>query len=128
MKVTGVIFSDLGRAASFMELEWVAAELKATLGFAAYPGTLNVRLDSPEARAVWSRVRAGAGIAIAAPDASFCAARCFPATIEGNWRVAVILPDVPGYPADKLEVVAPVRLKDALRLADGARLTLEFAD
>ena len=126
-KLTGVVFSDLGRAASFMAVEGVAAAMRAALGFAAYPGTLNVRLDSPEARAVWSRVSAGDGIAIAA-GGGFCAARCFPTLIEGNWPGAVILPEVAGYPADKLEIVAPVRLKDALKLADGARLTLEFVD
>jgi riboflavin kinase len=127
LKLTGVVFSDLGRAASFMAVDWVAAAMKDALGFAAYPGTLNVRLDTPEARALWSRVREGEGIPIAA-GAGFCAARCFPALIEGNWRVAVILPEVPGYPADKLEIVAAVRLKDALQLADGARLTIEFGD
>jgi CTP-dependent riboflavin kinase len=125
-KLTGVVFSDLGRAASFMAVDSVAAAMRAALGFAAYPGTLNVRLDTPAARAVWSSVRDGSGIPIAA--GGFCAARCFPALIEGNWRGAVILPEVADYPADKLEIVAPARLKDALKLADGARLTLEFVD
>lgn len=127
LKLTGVVFSDLGRAASFMTVDWVAAALKHALGFEAYPGTLNVRLDTPEARRVWSRVREGGGIPIAA-GAGFCAARCFPALIEGNWRVAAILPEVEGYPADKLEIVAAVRLKEKLKLADGARLTIEFGD
>jgi CTP-dependent riboflavin kinase len=122
-----VVFSDLGRAASFMAVEGVAAAMRAALGFAAYPGTLNVRLDTPQARAVWSRVREAHGIAIAA-GGGFCAARCFPTLIEGNWPGAVILPEVADYPADKLEIVAPVRLKDALKLADGAQLTLEFVD
>jgi CTP-dependent riboflavin kinase len=126
-KLTGVVFSDLGRAASFMAVEGVAAAMRAALGFGAYPGTLNVRLDTPEARAVWSRVREGDGIPIAA-GGGFCAARCFPTLIEGNWPGAVILPEVADYPADKLEIVAPVRLKDALKLADGAQLTLEFVD
>lgn len=126
-KLTGVVFSDLGRAASFMTVDWVAAAMKAALGFDAYPGTLNLKLDTPEARAVWSRVREGQGIPIAA-GGGFCAARCFPALIEGNCRGAVILPEVEGYPADKLEIVAAVRIKDALKLADGAQLTLEFVD
>lgn len=126
-RLTGVVYSDLGRAASFMAIDGVAAAMRAALGFDAYPGTLNVKLDTPEARAVWSGVREGRGIPIAA-GGGFCAARCFPALIEGNCRGAVILPDVPGYPADKLEIVAAVRLKDALKLADGAQLTLEFVD
>jgi riboflavin kinase len=128
-RLTGVVFSDLGRAASFIALDWVAAALEDALGFAAYPGTLNIKLDTPAARETWRNVQQkAAAIEISAPDNSFCAARCFLVDIEGNWRGAVILPDVEGYPADKVEVVAPLRLKDTLKLVDGMRVTLEFVD
>jgi CTP-dependent riboflavin kinase len=33
---------------------------------------------------------------------------------------------VSGYPNDKIEIVAPVRLKDAFGVKDGDSLTLEF--
>ncbi len=74
LKLTGVVYSDLGRAASFMAVDGVAAAMRAALGFDAFPGTLNVRLDTPEARAVWSGVREGRGIPIAV-GGGFCAAR-----------------------------------------------------
>jgi CTP-dependent riboflavin kinase len=35
---------------------------------------------------------------------------------------------VEGYPADKLEVIAPLRLKEALAIEDGERVTIEFVD
>jgi riboflavin kinase, archaea type len=38
----------------------------------------------------------------------------------------VLLPEVTDYPKDKIEIVAPLRLKDALGVRDGDRLTLEF--
>jgi CTP-dependent riboflavin kinase len=111
-KLTGVVYSDLGRAASFMEVE-----------------TLNLRLDTAEARRKWDAVKNDArGIEIAARDATHCSARCFRVRIEGNWPGAVILPAVAGYPADKLEVIAPMRLKDALKVQDGARVSIEFVD
>ncbi len=128
-KLTGVVFSDLGRAASFMALDWVKAALGRCLGSAPYPGTLNVKLDTDEARELWRAVRSErAGIPLAAPDSAHCQARCFLVEIEGNWRGAVILPEVADYPADKVEVAAAVRLKDALGLADGRRVTLKFVD
>ena len=112
-----------------MAVEWVAAALEEAAGFAAYPGTLNLKLDTADARRTWESVRAAAaGIDIAARDAAYCSARCFRVRIEGHWPGAVILPAVNGYPADKLELIAPVRLKDALEIEDGARVTVDFLD
>ena len=127
-KLTGVVFSDLGRAASFMALGWVQASLSDKLGFPPYPGTLNLRLETESMKAAWREVRRSSGIEIKAPDAASCQARCFLVEIEGKHQGAVILPEVEGYPADKIEVVAPVRLKDELKLADGKPVTLEFVE
>ena len=128
-KITGLVFSDLGRAAGFMALDWVQSSLKDKLGFSPYPGTLNLRLRTNGERDLWRAVReTGQGIEISAPDAAFCQARCFLVEIEGKHQGAVILPEVEGYPADKLEVVAGVRLKDALKIADGDPVTLKFLE
>ena len=128
-RITGRVFSDLGRGASFMRLDWVQKALRKILGFSPYPGTLNLRLETEQAVATWREIREEVqGIEVAAPEPSFCRARCFPVEIEGRVRGAAILPEVEGYPADKLEVVASVRLKDELRLADGGRVTIEFRD
>jgi CTP-dependent riboflavin kinase len=40
----------------------------------------------------------------------------------------VLLPEVPNYPKDKIEVVAPMRLKDQWGVRDGDQLTLEFVN
>ncbi len=123
-----MVFSDLGRAASFMAVDWVEKSLTEKLGFAPYPGTLNLRLEAESMKTTWREVRRSPGIEIAAPDAAFCQARCFLVRIESKHQGAVILPEVADYPADKLEVVAPVRLKDALGTADGSLVTLEFVE
>ena len=128
-RITGVIFSDLGQASSFMALDWVQKALRDGLGFSPFPATLNLRLESDQAMAVWQEVKSEMrGIDIIPPDPSFCKARCFLVEIEGKQKGAVLLPEVEGYPANKVEVIAPVRLKDELRVRDGGRITLEFAD
>jgi riboflavin kinase len=109
-----------------MALDWVQGSLRDKLGFSPYPGTLNLRLETESMRAAWRQIRNSSGIEIKAPDAAFCQARCFLVEIEGKHQGAVILPEVEGYPADKVEVVASVRLKDELGLADGKPVTLEF--
>jgi riboflavin kinase len=127
-RLTGIVFSDLGRAASFMALDWVQASLSDKLGYSPYPGTLNLRLETESMIAAWREIQQSSGIEIGAPGAAFCQARCFLVEIEGKHQGAVILPEVAGYPADKIEVIAPVRLKDALKVSDGRPVTLEFAE
>lgn len=133
-RMTGVIFSDLGQAASFMALDWVKAALTESLKFAPFPATLNVRPKSPEDMLLWEAVqREFEGIAVAPSSADFCSARLYRVEVcgsgeglAGSLRAAVLLPKVPGYPKDKIEIVAPVRIKDALGVNDGDYLTLEF--
>ena len=140
-RLTGIIFSDLGQARSFMVLEWVQASLKQCLGFSPFPATLNVRprtdADAQVWRQVQNRVRS---LPLAPVDGGFCSARLYriqilrPARLEDRGAVsdgtsivgAVLLPEVKSYPSDKIEIVAPMRLKDYLDLKDGDPLTLEF--
>ena len=112
-----------------MSLEWVQKALRESLGFSPYPATLNVRVESKEELLVWQEVkREMAGIPIEPPNSSFCRARCYLVEIERKHKGAVLFPEVGGYPEDKIEVIAPVRLKDQLHVRDGERITLEFLD
>ena len=131
--ITGIIFSDLGRAASFMALDWVQEALKEQLGFAPFPATLNLRPRTLEDAGLWDALRRETeGISLPTAD-GHCSARLYRVVIQGpkgrpNDKVegAVLVPDVSGYPKDKIEIVAPVRLKDAFGVQDGDSLTLEF--
>jgi CTP-dependent riboflavin kinase len=134
MRMTGIIFSDLGQAASFMALDWVQASLKQCLGFKPFPATLNVRPKSAEDTGVWRRAQREL-IALPLPplDGGFCSARIYrieilPPASQASERIdgAVLLPEVKDYPNDKIEIVAPMRLKDHLGISDGDPLTLEF--
>ena len=112
-----------------MALDWVQKALQKALGFSPYPATLNLRLESEKEMNVWREVKIQLeGVDIPSPDSSFCPARCFPVKIEGRHAGAVLLPGVEGYPGDKIEVIAPIRLKDELQVRDGDRVTVEFMD
>jgi riboflavin kinase len=133
-RLTGVIFSDLGLASSFMALDWVQSALKECLGFTPFPATLNVRPKTPADAEVWRRKRAeSTGVALASGQGGFCSARLYPIEIAGRAgddgskvAGAILVPEVKDYPSDKIEIVAPMRLKDHLGVGDGDVLTLEF--
>jgi CTP-dependent riboflavin kinase len=133
-KIVGVVFSDLGQGASFMALDWVRQALEESLGFVPYPATLNVRPKDPRDARMWEKVQEEIrGVPMAPREDGFCSARLFPVAIQpqlnagrARTRAAVLLPEVAGYPKDKIEIVAPVRLKDEFGVRDGDQLTLEF--
>lgn len=132
--MTGIVFSDLGQAASFMALDWVQDLLQERLGYHPFPATLNVRPRSAEDVLVWQRARDGhGGVPLTQAEAGHCGARLFRIEIQGpaggagdKVDGAILLPEVKDYPTDKIEIVAPMRLKDRLGISDGDALTLEF--
>ena len=128
VELEAVVCSGLGEGMVFTRLDWAEQEFRAKLGYSPYPGTFNLQLRDanwPETRARWL---GGRGAAIVPPP-GFCAARCFPVQLEGGIAGAAVFPDVPGYPPDKVEVVAPVSLRKALGVADGdvVKLRIEIA-
>jgi len=133
-KINGVIFSDLGQASSFMALDWVQEALSKSLNFTPFPATLNVRPKSEDDARIWEAIQSEwPGIPLPPANGGFCNARLYPVEIEepsnpekSKARGAVLLPNVSGYPKDKIEIIAPVRLKSALGVRDGDQLTLEF--
>lgn len=131
-RMTGIIFSDLGQASSFMVLDWVQDLLKQSLGYNPFPATLNVRPSSPADSRVWERMQNESTGTLLPPAANnFCSAKLYRVEIQahtGSAKIAgaILLPEVKNYPKDKIEIVAPVRLKDYLGVGDGDQLTLEF--
>ena len=134
VRMTGVIFSDLGLASSFMTLDWVQQGLERSLGFSPFPATLNVRPRGSADEEVWRRVKTqSSGVSMAPAEGGFCSARLYPIDIlngsdpgAGKIRGAILVPEVKDYPSDKIEIVAPMRLKDHLGVRDGDPLAWEF--
>ena len=123
VRIRGVIYSDLGRAASFTQLDWVREEFKGKLGIDPYPGTLNLMVNEPGLLKELRKIRKSPGIETT-PQEGFCTAKAFQVLIEGKVRGAIIIPLVPDYPLEKLEIIAPVKIKEALGVKDGQTINL----
>ena len=131
--VKGVVFSDLGRAGAFLGVDWVRDAIRERVGFDPFPGTLNVRARGADLTR-WEQVRKHAGkIVLSSPDPAFCNAFLFTGSLEGwksqpesHERIAVVVPEVKEYPADKLEIIAAVSLKQTRSVRDGDELTVVF--
>jgi riboflavin kinase len=117
----GTIFSGIGEGKRFVALPWVKAQIEQKLGFTPYLGTLNLRLtkDSAEKR---KRLDTVEGFLIE-PQTGYLPGVLFRASIEGL-ECAVVLPRIPDYPEDVLEIIAPQYLRGKLGLVDGSMVAV----
>jgi riboflavin kinase len=112
----GKVFSGLGDGKKFIGLLWVKRQIQKKLGFSPYAGTLNIRLTDEDIRKKILLQKAKG--MVVEPQAGYCPGILFNACI-GTLECAVVIPQIPNYPSDVLEIVAPVCLREKLKLADG---------
>lgn len=126
VELEGIVASGLGEGHRFTALDWAQHAFVEALGYTPHPGTFNLRMGGDRWHAARRALAQSAGIAIASPP-GWCGARCFEVLVSAQVKGAAVLPDVPGYPDDKLEIVAPVALRGVLGVADGDRVRLAVA-
>lgn len=125
LELEGEVAPGLGEGSRFTAIDWVVAEFRRKLGFIPWPGTFNLRMRGDAWEWARARLRAAAGIAITPRD-GFCAAKCFGVSIAGQLTGAVVFPEMPDYPDDKFEIVAPLPIRETLGLQDGDLVNLHL--
>lgn len=103
----------------------VMALLERTMGFKPVPGTLNVVLDHPFARDA-NAVFVPASLL--SPDWEAATGQAgywlMPILVAGAYDAVAFQADEPHYPAEQLEILCGVRLRDALGAGDGDAIEL----
>ena len=118
----GEVFSGKGEGAEFTKLSWVRKQIKEKLGFTPYLGTLNIRLTERSV-ILKNLLKNAQGIEIT-PAEGFHRGVCFKAYLMGL-ECAVVIPEVQDYPENTLEVVAPTKLREHLKLKDGSIIEIK---
>ena len=111
--ITGRLVTGLGEAVGFTQVGWARRQFIARLGIDPFPGTVNLVIDDPADLAKWSDIKRLPGIVIVSPQPDWCNGRCYRVTIAGEIAGAIVLPEVPDYPAAKVELIAAVGVRDA---------------
>lgn len=126
-KIRGRLTSGIGKGQEFTHIDWARRQFIDKLGIDPFPGTVNLTVDGPESMSVWDRIRSTPGVRIDNPNngPNDCNARCYLVSIEGELDAAIVLPEVADYSTNRIEIIAPVRVRDALGVNDGNSLTLE---
>ena len=113
----GTVFSGQGRGKKFVELPWFKRQVEEKLGFSPYPGTLNLFLT--EKNVENRRLLEISGGLTVKPQTGYYSGVMFRASIDAL-ECAVVIPIMPNYPNDVLEVIAPIYLREKLKLVDGS--------
>ena len=128
MILRGLAADGQGKAASFTQLAWVVSQLAERLGITPHPGTFNLRLVASDQMARWQELKAFAGVPLDEPASTNCAAVCYPVVVNDQVPGAIVIPSVPAYPPDQVEVVAGESVRAALGIATGDAVTLRVLD
>ncbi len=119
--MTGKIIKGIGESGSFLSIGWVEEGMRNAFSFSPFPGTLNIKVT----RHVQENLRQAGKERLVAGQEGFCDALLFKAAI-GEIPCGVVLPLVQNYPEDLLEIVAPVQLKETLKVTEGDEIRVEI--
>ncbi len=123
---TGEVVSGKGEGKFFTRTEWARNAFQEMVGIDPWPGTFNLRVSDLASRGAWARLNEAPGLLLAAPDPAWCDGRCYPAVlVQGDLKVAIVVPDIAGYAADQVEIIAPVSIRQTLGVSDGDRIEVE---
>lgn len=126
IRLEGYVARGLGEGAFYVSLEGYKRQIEEKLGFAPYPGTLNIVL-APDSLPYRRYLDSLPGIVLEGFSNGLRtygrvkAFRCRIADIEG----AVLIIERTHHGPEVVEVVAPVKLRDALSLEDGDPVSVE---
>ena len=123
--IEGRLVRGLGKAAGFTQLDWVRRRFLDAAGIDPHPGTVNLDVMH-EYQSRWTDWCALPGEAIQSEDMNFCSARCYPVRIAGRIPGAIVVPEVPDYPAHKLEFVSALAIRSHLSLDENSSLKIEL--
>jgi riboflavin kinase len=124
--IRGKVFSGLGEGRYYVSLEGYKKQFEEKLGFTPYPGTLNIKIPR-EQMFFRTKLDEEEGILIEGfktAERTFGEVKAFKCRINGI-EGAVVIPKRTHYPKDVLEVIAPVKLRDVLKLKDGDWVEVE---
>ena len=128
VSVTGEVFSGMGKGSYYVGHPEYQKRFRQTLGYAPYPGTLNVKLSNPETMEELKRMRGRDGVKIdrfTKDGESFSGLTCFDGELLGV-RVTMLFIDVTYYNETVAELISPEYLRGKLGLNDGDRVTFDL--
>ncbi len=134
VSVTGTVTDGMGEGKHYISLAGYQQQFRKQLGYEPFPGTLNVELDG-ETAARRDRIDSLDGISIAEwedGERTYGGATCYPTEVHvdgASFEPAhILVPDRTHHDDRVIEVIAPVKLRDALPLESDDEVALDVSE
>ncbi|MDD3042034.1 MAG: winged helix-turn-helix domain-containing protein/riboflavin kinase [Methanosarcinaceae archaeon] len=124
-ELEGTVLTGLGEGQYYIGIPGYKKQFEEKLNFEPFPGTLNLQLDENSASRR-ERLREGSAVQINGfndGERSYGGGKCYRVKVCGI-EAALIVPDRTHYPADLIEIISPIKLREALGLKDGDRVNI----
>jgi len=124
-ELEGVVVSGLGEGQYYISVSGYMKQFQEKLGFTPFPGTLNVKIKEYcfDARKKMEELPCIKIDGFSDGQRTYGASDCYPAKINAI-RGYIIVPERTHYQTDLLEMIAPVKMREALNLTDGEEVTV----
>lgn len=125
LELEGKVLKGLGEGQYYVNIPGYRKQFEEKLHFVPFPGTLNVQLSesSSPLRNLLLETPAIRVEGFNDGERTFGGGKCYPVVV-GGIEAAVVVPERTHYPSDLIEIIAPVKLRDALKLNDGDRVVV----
>jgi len=124
----GEVFSGLGEGAYYVSQSGYMRQFQNKLGFTPFPGTLNVRLKKKHLRDR-SLIESIGCVEIEGfrnGARAFGPVKCYRVLVNGEDMACVVTALRSHYGEDVIEILAPVNLREKLKLKDGDTARIRF--
>lgn len=121
----GVVKNGLGEGRFYMSQEQYKKQFQSILGFVPYPGTLNLKVDKSAAAAFLAAKHQHDIAGFATKERTFGGLKCYPVVLAKKMKGAIIIPDRSMRALDTVEIIAPIYLRQILKLENGTEVIVK---
>jgi len=128
-EIKGNVVSGFREGKYYIALPEYKNQLMKLLGFSPFAGTLNVKLSRQSDVEAIRKLKTSEGLQtneFTRDGRSFGRSKCFRIVVNGKVPGALIFPARSHYGDDVIEVIAPIGLREKLRLKDGMEVSIRI--
>jgi len=124
-ELCGLITKGIGEGSYYVGLDGYQGQFKKKLGFKAYPGTLNIKVDEKDALSFLNSSEMIGISDFSTKKRTYGTLKCYKIKINGI-NGAIVVPERARHGKEIIEIIAPVYLRDKLGLKENQKVKLSL--
>jgi len=123
-EITGIVKKGIGEGAYYVSQKNYQEQFKKLIGFKAYPGTLNIKVNKEELMLLTSNIDKIIIQGFITKERSFGSLTCYKIKVN-DIDSAIVIPERTRHEKDIIEVIAEINLRNRLSLKDEDKVKIK---